>query len=158
MLRRKKTKIATLIFVILIMMLNFSSIKAMSVGLYIGCPEYCHFTWPFFHASWIHLLINVWCLLGIVFIYDVSIEHILIAYSSSIFAPNLTSIPIIGISGICLFLMGYIMWQVKRKIYFNCYVVAFIGIGFIFNRSFIHIYSYIIGISYGYLWKVFKKY
>lgn len=153
MLRRKKTKTATLIFVISITVLYVVGVDPMSIGLYVGCPAYCHFTWPFFHASWLHLIINAWCLLGIVFLYDVSPSAIAVAYLSSVVAPNMTYSPTIGISGICFFLMGYIMWQTLRKLYFNSYIAVFILIGFIFSggNNMIHIYSYVLGVSYGYL-------
>lgn len=119
MLRRKKTKIAALLISIAIIILTFTDIKPGDVGLYCGCPLQNRLLYHFFHANVIHLSLNVWCLLSCVFLADVSAPALLFAYAIACTVPVSSGTPTVGLSGVCFALLGFIMWNVKKKLSYN---------------------------------------
>lgn len=104
---------------------------------------------PFLHTSFLHAALNAWCLISLVFIYNISLIKLICAYAISISftAFVMPYLPTVGLSGICFFLMGSIIFEVKRKIYYQIWITLYIAIGFIFPsvNGWIHLYCYIIG-------------
>ena len=75
---RKMEKVTTLIIAIVTVCLSFFSVWDWEVvGVYVGCDLYGRILYPFFHANLLHATLNAWCLLSIVFIYDIKIWRLL---------------------------------------------------------------------------------
>lgn len=125
------------------------------IGISKNCNLQARLIYPFFHASFIHAFVNVWCLLGIVFLYDISFWRLLTAYIVAIFVPEtlLSDIPTVGLSCVCYTLLGSLIFEVKRKLYFLLSMAVYIAVGFLFpaiNAS-IHVYGYLAGLLVGLL-------
>lgn len=58
-----------------------------SVAIRPGCSIIARLAYSFFHASFIHALINSWCLLSIVFLFDIPFTYLIIAYLIAIAYP-----------------------------------------------------------------------
>ena len=127
----------------------------IEIGISKNCNLQSRLIYPFFHASFIHAFVNVWCLLGIVFLYDISFWRLLTAYIVAIFVPEtlLSDIPTVGLSCVCYTLLGSLIFEVKRKLYFQFSMAVYIAVGFLFpaiNAS-IHVYGYLAGLLVGLL-------
>lgn len=126
-----------------------------SVGIFTDADILQRLTYSFFHASLLHALINIWCLLAIVFIYDVSSIKLLVAYLIAVVAPGcvLHNIPTVGLSAVCFALFGSIAFQVRRKLYYNACIIFYIALGFLFPlvNGWLHFYSYVAGLLVGFL-------
>ncbi len=112
-------------------------------------------SYSFFHASFLHALINSWCMLSIVFIYDVSLWRLLTAYIVAVLVPDflLSEVPTVGMSCVCYFLLGSLIFEVRRKLYFISCTALYIAVGFLFPsvNALIHIYGYLAGLLVGLL-------
>jgi len=126
-----------------------------SVGVSYGCGILQRFSYSFFHASFIHAVINIWCFLSILFLYEVTRWQIVIAYIIAVIAPGfaLTSVPTVGLSAVCYAMFGLIAFQVKRKLYYNVCMALYIALGFFFPlvNGWLHLYSYVAGLFVGFL-------
>ena len=136
------------------------------IALAEDCPFFARVVYPLFHASFLHAALNAWCLLSVIFIYDVSFFHLITAcLIASSFPVSLVSCgPTVGASGICFALLGIISPQVQRKLYYHTWVVSIILSGFIIPfvcnlfslsvaqpNNWLHIWCYLIGLIAGYL-------
>lgn len=175
MVRRKKTKTATLILTLICIVISIVcylldgySIEALAIHK--GCSVFARLAYSFVHASLPHALINCWCLLSIVFIYDVPFAYIILAYIIAVTYPAhlfdcfIISSPTVGLSAVCFALMGMVSFQTRRKLYFHSWVVSFIIIGYALPHlcslcglivaapnTVLHIYSYVAGLIVGFL-------
>lgn len=152
----------------------FDGFNIETVALYPDCTLSACLTYSFFHASLIHALINCWCLLSIVFIYDVSISYLALAYTIAVTFPITTisatvpsAFPLgytVGLSAVCFALMGMVSFQTSRKAYFHTWVLSFLvattalpfigslcGITIATPNSILHLYSYVAGLLVGFL-------
>ena len=50
-----------------VLLLSFAGPVA---GVYVGCPWWNRLAYPFIHASFLHAFCNAWCLLSLVFYYN----------------------------------------------------------------------------------------
>lgn len=163
MVREKKTKAAFLVISLIAIALSvadiFLPIPLQSVGIGSGSSFPNSFIYHFFHANIFHAILNVWCLLTIAFIYDAKAWQLILGYVIASLIPGylccttVTAQPTIGLSGICFTLMGLIIPNVKRKLYYNICVFTFIAIGFFFpyvNAS-LHLRCYVVGLLVGFL-------
>ena len=137
--REKKTKAFALILSIILIALSFLSAH---YGVFPHCPVQNRFLYSFFHINFLHSLVNVWCFLQIVFLYDISFRYVLLSYIVAVIYPvNLLSLlipitlPTVGFSAICFCLMGIISWSVKKKVFYHAWVFLFIFIGLLFPVS-----------------------
>ncbi len=77
------------------------------------------------------------------------------AYAAAVIVPEffLSDIPTVGLSCAIYTLIGSFSFQVKRKIWFQSVMAAYIGIGFLFPsvNAVIHIYGYLAGLLVGLL-------
>lgn len=125
------------------------------VGVFRDCPLIARFGYSFFHSSVLHAFVNAWCLLGIVFLYDVSPWRLLSAYIIAVFVPDiaLSDIPTVGLSCICYTLLGSLSFEVRRKMYFQLCMILYIAVGFLFStvNVAIHVYGYAAGLIVGLL-------
>ena len=92
------------------MLIIFQHMDWEVVGVYTGCDLYGRILYPFFHANLLHATLNAWCLLSIVFIYDIKIWRLLLSYiiAATIpidtlgnFVDNMT-LPTVGLSAMIL--------------------------------------------------------
>lgn len=179
MVRTAKTKTTALVlvFICLIVSVLTSVLDGFPIenyGICKGSPILARLVYSFFHASIPHALINCWCLLSIIFIYDISISSLIIAYITAVTFPidTLSSVfsgfpaetPTVGLSAVCFSLLGQIAFQVRRKRLFHTWVLSFIAIGFILPQlcavcgyaittpnNILHIYCYVAGLLVGFL-------
>lgn len=118
MVRQKEAKNAALLTAVVILLMSFTYVPDWSaVGVAEGCPLAARLVYSFFHASPVHAVVNAWCLLCIVFLYDVSIWRLLTAYIVAVAVPGflLSEVPTVGLSCVCYFLLGSLIFEVKRK-------------------------------------------
>lgn len=156
MVRQKEAKNAALLTAVVIILMSFTYVPDWSVvGVAGGCPLAARLVYSFFHASPVHAVVNAWCLLCIVFIYDVSIWRLLTAYIVAVVVPGflLSDMPTVGLSCVCYFLLGSLIFEVKRKIYFMSCMALYIAVGFLFPsvNAVIHVYGYLAGLLVGLL-------
>lgn len=156
MVRQKEAKNAALLTAVVIILMSFTYVPDWSVvGIAGGCPLAARLVYSFFHASPVHAVVNAWCLLCIVFIYDVSIWRLLTAYIVAVVVPGflLSDMPTVGLSCVCYFLLGSLIFEVKRKLYFMSCMALYIAVGFLFPsvNAVIHVYGYLAGLLVGLL-------
>lgn len=168
MVREKNAKITTLALSAVILFIYLLGVDASNVGLYAGAPWYHRLLYHFAHASFLHALLNIWCLLCVVFKFDISIWVLIASLGIAASFPidslcNLHpsecfTIPTIGLSGVCYALMGYVAFMVERKVYYHSWLAFYIAIGFLIPNvnGWVHLYCYIVGLIIGYLNKPIK--
>lgn len=154
---RKAEKVTALIIATIAISLSFSNTwDWQTVGIYAGSTPYNRLIYPFFHAGFLHATLNAWCLLAIVFIYDISLWRLLLAYTISITIPIDTidcfltrmDLPTVGLSGVIFVLFGSISFEVLRKCYYQLWMLFYLATGFLFPNTnvWLHIYCYICGL------------
>ena len=163
MLRRKETKTAALVLSLAVMLV-FLLCKLLGWDM-TAWGITANSSWPhrliyhFAHASLIHAGLNVWCLLSIVFTFDVPLSYLLWAYALASSCPCLImeGQPIIGLSGICFALLGLVSWQ-AHKLRYHLWIIIFIALGFATTLLFhlaianlLHAYCYVTGVAVGFL-------
>lgn len=150
MVRREKEKTAVLILSAAIFTLCLFPDIGQNMGLYAGCPLGNRLAYSFFHANIFHAAINVWCLLSIVFIYNISWRYLLTAYCIAVSFPDvfLVATPTVGLSGICFALLGRIAFLAERKWYYQKWMAAILCIGFLLpgTAASLHLYCYVVGL------------
>lgn len=158
-IRRKKEKVTALFITFCVVALSLMNVSDWgSVGIYphVGLLQRC--IYPFFHANVFHALLNGWCLINIVFVYNVSIGRLLLSYVVAATYPidaiaslvSLSATPTVGLSGIIFVLLGSVSLSVARKIYFQVWMWLFLIVGFFLSSSnaLLHVYCYVIGLIY----------
>lgn len=156
MVRRKKAKTTALILTILLPFIHLLPIDPHCIGIYEGAPAFTGFSYQFFHASWPHLLINVWCLLSLVFTYDLSMWNLFWAYliSAAIsIVPIYGTLPTIGLSGFCFALIGIAGFSVRDKRLYHTWAIGIILLGFFLSgvNASLHLFCYLAGLFIGWL-------
>lgn len=163
MAKRKVEKTATLWLVALCLLLAcFAQPDFYRVGIYANCDVLSRFAYPFFHANILHASVNAYCLLCIMFVYDVSWRMILLAYTVSVTVPvgllGCTT-PTVGLSGLVFFLFGSLSFSVVRKWYYQAWMVTCLTVGF-FNphtNALLHLWCYAVGFIVSLLNLPYKK-
>lgn len=145
----------SLILVLLSLMSRF--IDWYTVGVYVGCPWWHHLTYPLFHAGVLHAALNCWCLLSVVFLYDVRWRRLLAMLAIAMLVPvdvwasTFPSLlkPTVGLSGMIYALFGSLSFDVKRKLYYQQSMLIYITIGFFLPNSsaVIHALCYTAGLA-----------
>lgn len=159
--KKKTCKFAALaISTIALILTLFVSADWRSVGVYVGCPLYCRAIYHIFHANIVHAAINAWCLLSIVFIYNISIKRLLLAFCAAASVPAfcLSVTPTVGLSGVVYFLLGSLSFEVARFLYYQFWMALFIALGFFIPNSnaLLHLYCYAVGFAVALLNKPIK--
>lgn len=166
MVRRKEAQVAALVYVTAAIVLRFVPVPVEAVGIFPGAPFVHRVLYPFFHASWLHCLVNCWCLLSIVFLYEISLPMLIGSFIVAASFPfnglsflYASFLPTVGMSGVCYALLGRYSLLVRRKLYYQCWVLCFIGIGFIFptSNAWLHLYCYAVGVLLSFLNKPLNK-
>ena len=138
-----------------------------AVGICKDCTILARFAYPFFHASLLHALVNCWCLLSLVFYYDVSLCYLLIAYVAAVTFPVgilAAGVPTVGLSAVIFALLGMVSFQAKRKALLHSFVLSSIAFGYLLHvicsvcgyavaipNSTLHLYGYVAGLIVGFL-------
>lgn len=155
MVQGKEEKVAVLILTALVIVLSLLPATRDTFGLSKGCTVMARLCYPFVHANIFHALANCWCLLSLAFIYNVTRKQLLPAYIIAITFPTafITGIPIVGMSGMCFALFGMMALRVRRKLYFQFWVLLFLAVGFLFPGAavWLHLWCYVLGFVFGLL-------
>lgn len=126
-----------------------------AVGIAPGCTMAARFLYPFFHVGFLHAALDAWCLLSIVFIYDISVWRLLLAYAIAVSFPVDTlarllppHAPTVGLSGIVYALFASISFEVARKRYYQCWMLFYLLAGFLLPavNAYLHLYCYLCGL------------
>ena len=156
MLRRKKTKAATL-FAGAVMLVISIIMPATTFGLHADCSIPERLAYPFLHANLLHAALNVWVLFSAVFLYDVSPRQLILSYliaisfpvncQFSIFNFQLTTV---GLSGVNYALMALIIPQVAQPRPYVLTVLAYILVGFLFPNcnNLLHLYCFLLALPF----------
>lgn len=169
MVREKNAKIASLACSAGVIILYFCGLSVAQYGIGVGASFMQRLSFHFFHASALHVFMNVWVFLSVVFIFDLSLWSIITAFiigslfpCDTLYAifPSMESLllPTVGLSGVCYALMGRVAFMVQRKWYYQAWLCFYIGLGFLFPNmnAWIHLYCYIAGMGIGLLNKPLK--
>ena len=153
----KVEKVASIVMVISVAVLScFHVADWHSVGIYAHAPWSARLLYPFFHSGVLHAVLNGWCLLSLVFFYGMTWKRLLVAYLIAITVPvdTLGSFlpfdnPTVGLSGVVYVLFGSISFEVLRKRYYQCWMLFYIGIGFLMpnTNAWLHLYCYLCGLG-----------
>jgi membrane associated rhomboid family serine protease len=144
------SKSLSLLLTVLILIISIHHVEDWStVGIYTGCGLGCRMLYPFYHANLLHALLNAWCLLSVIFIYDISLLRFILAYIIAVTIPPfcLSDTPTVGMSGLVFALFGSISFEVQRKAYYQLYMLAYLVAGFLFpnTNALLHLYCYMAG-------------
>lgn len=160
--KNSTTKTLTLSLAIIILWL---SLYRVHFGIYAHCPISSRLLYSFFHASFFHALTNVWCLLSLVFINNMTLRDILIAYLIALSFPVDTLCPLfpilhqptVGLSGLCFALFGIYSSRVYYKWRFHLYIIFFLALTSLAPQlnTPLHLWSYLVGILFSHLPKIF---
>ena len=152
---RKTEKVTAIVIALTVTALSFVHVSDWTaVGICSSCPLSGRLLYPFFHAGFVHAVLNAWCLLSIIFIYEVSYWRMFFAYVVAVTMPVDTlgvflplDNPTVGLSGVVYVLFGTISFEVARKRYFQFWMLFYIAVGFIFpnTNAWLHLYCYLFG-------------
>lgn len=145
--RGKNAKTASLIIVIALIVLHIADIPTMYVAYYNDSPFYTRLTYQLFHATWLHLAINVWTFLSAVFFYNIRMSALVTAFIIAATAP-IPDIPTIGLSGVVFALFGFISFRFRNKLFYHTWMMFFIVAGFFFPHinAMLHLHCYLTAI------------
>lgn len=166
---RKKEKTAALLLSFICLLIACFPIRDYSmVGITDGCGIQQHLLYSFFHTGLIHAAINVWCLLGLIFIYDIRLHRMIVAYIVACCYPatwvahlvHYQDKPTVGLSALLFFLLASISFEVGRKVYFQAWMLSSLTLGFFFStitNPWVHLYAYTCGMAYAILNKPIRR-
>lgn len=151
MVRGTQAQISSLVYVAFAGILLLAKVDPIRYGICEGCSVAARFAYPFLHANVFHFIVNAWCLLSIVFTYDMSILMLLLSYIVSVSAPAgllCIATPTVGASAMIYFLLGSLSMRVKRKWYWQAWWAFFIAIGFFMSSvaASLHLWCYAVGV------------
>ena len=154
--KKKAAKATSLLISIIVFCLSLQDMADWSaVGIFTGCGLGCRMLYPFYHANLLHATLNAWCLLSVIFIYDISLWRLAFAYIIAISFPvdALACLgvevldPTVGLSGVVFAIFGSISFEVQRKAYYQLWMLAYLVAGFLFpnTNALVHLYCYLAG-------------
>ena len=114
--------------------LALSCLPITTMGMHTGCTLAERALYPAFHVNVIHAALNCWCLLSVTFTFNLNWKPLLMAYLIAISYPSalMTDTEIVGMSGVCFALFGLVALSVKRKLYYQSWVIFYLLIAFLF--------------------------
>lgn len=151
MVRGTQAQISSLVYVVLAGALLVPKIDLGLYGICDGCTVAARFAYPFLHANVFHFIINAWCLLSIVFLYETPVSMLLLGYAVAVSAPvgllGITT-PTVGVSAVLYFLLGSMSMRVRRKWYWQAWWAFFITVGFFISSvaARLHLWCYAVGV------------
>lgn len=155
--KRKVEKITALVIGVTIICLSLSGARDwQTVGIYAGCGWKGRLLYSFFHANILHATLNAWCLISIVFLYDVTLWRLLLAFIIAATVPvglinhilGGFASPTVGLSAIVFVLFGTLSFEVLRKMYYQMWMLFYLAVGFLFpnTNAWLHLYCYLAGL------------
>lgn len=155
-IRRKKEKVTSLLLAVIVIALSLLKLSDLhEVGIYAGGSWVGRVLYPFFHSGIIHATLNAWCLISLVFIYNIRLQRLILAYTIAVTFPietlsqvlPISALPTVGLSGIVFFLLGSISLEVGRKLYYQAWMIFYLAVGFVFpyTNAWLHLYCYLSG-------------
>lgn len=155
--KRKMEKTSALLITVTVVCISLLyTADWSSVGIYAGCAWQNRLLYPFFHANILHASLNAWCILSMIFIYDISITRLILSFIIAITIPIDTissligsmNVPTVGLSGVVFILFGSISFEVKRKWYYQIWMSFYLIVGFLFpnTNAWLHLYCYLAGL------------
>lgn len=158
--KRTNEKITSIVIAVLVIVASLLN-SDYKVGAYSECEYYERLLYPFFHANILHASLNAWCLLSVVFLYDISILRLNLSYIAAVSVPSfmLSDIPTLGMSGVVFFLFASISFEVQRKTYYQSWMLFYLALGFLLpnTNGMIHMYCYVLGLFYALLNKPIQR-
>lgn len=122
-------------------------------GIYPGCSWLARLSYPMFHVNLLHAFCNAWCLVSLVFLYDLHFRKVLTSYLIAVTIPSLvlTPTPVVGMSGMCFALMGLTVFIVRRKVMLMGWISFFLAVGFFLPNiaAMVHVYCFAVGLAVG---------
>lgn len=151
MVSQKITKIASLVIALFVLISPFISVDDWGVvGVASNSPLINRLFYHFFHASFIHAVVNAWCLISVVFLFNISFARFASAFIIASVVPGLflSDIPTVGLSCVCFALLGLISFFTAKPLYWIAYFFSLIAIGSFFSgvNAAIHLYGFVAGI------------
>lgn len=149
--KRKTEKITCLAVAVIVLAMSLLHVADWhTVGIYPHCPFYCRLTYSFFHANILHAVLNCWCLVAVMFIYDITIPRLITAFVIAASYPvGITHAvqPTIGLSAIIYALFGSISFSVEHKLKYQLWMLFYVLLGFAMpqTNALIHLYCYLCG-------------
>lgn len=150
MVQRKIEKTASLCIAAFIIIAAFIPVSDWSaVSLHSNSSVLARCVYPFFHASFLHAVLNAWCFLSAVFLYDVSWRSLALAWIIAAIAPPfaVADTPTVGLSAVCYALFGLLLFKVRRPAFFVLCLAPYllVGLAIPFVNGSIHIYAFLAG-------------
>ena len=154
MVREKKAKVAALVLVTVCVFLHMAC-DAQDYGVYSGCPVTVRVLYHFFHGGWLHLAVNSFVFLQLVFLCDFSLTGIILAWAISSSVPVMWDTPTVGLSGMIYAMFGMATWNARAPMAFVMCIGVYMAIGLSNPSSNVclHLFSYIAGLIVGILLK-----
>lgn len=160
MVGRKEKEIALYVLIVLFALHCFR-VNPTVVGYGGTSPWWTHFTYAFFHASWLHLLINSY---SFYFVYNerifksftIWIAIIISILASCIFTPRL---PTVGASGIIFAMIGINTVLTRQATYHLCVCLALCS-GFIMQgvNATLYLSCFLLGLFASLLYTLYCNY
>lgn len=159
----EKAKAASLVLTLIVVAIALYRTDLAGVGIYQGCTLWQRLSYPFFHATIIHCLLNCWVLLSVVFDRNIPLWYIVVSYMVAVSYPagffvSLAESPAVGLSGMIFAMLGMVTMTTGRPFRVAAYLLAFILFGAVLpNIAWtLHLYCYVTGLLIGLLalWKV----
>lgn len=146
--KHEKTKILSFVLSAVIIVVSLLDIDISHYALSPLNSPLGNLSYHFFHVNVFHAITNVWCLLGIVFFYKVRVRDFIIAFAVAASIPTQLCIaPSVGLSGMLYALMGLIMPQVSRKIYFISWFAVWNILALIIGGSAVEVHTYCFAVA-----------
>lgn len=151
---RKEAQALTLLVVLLCLGMLVVSPDMDNVSLIKDAPWWRRVVYVFCHANVVHLGMNVWAILYLVFLFRVDIWMLLLAVLSAMVVPDILigNVPTVGLSGVVFFILGGIVNIVSNKYKYLLSNFVFIAMGLVLPHIAwgIHLWCFLCGLIYAY--------
>lgn len=112
--------------------------------------------YPLLHASLLHALINVWCLLGCAMCFPLHIFDLVMAMVCAWCVPEVclfADAATVGLSVAVYFLLGRITWLVRRRRRYLAFLSLYLLVSILLPASngWAHLYGFVCGLIYGFV-------
>lgn len=123
------------------------------VGIHAACSWLERLCYPVFHVNILHAFCNAWCLVSLVFLYDLPWWKVMLSFIIAVSIPPclLTATPVVGMSGACFALMGLTVPIVRSKVLLLGWINLFLVLGFLLPNvaAWVHVYCFTVGLWVG---------
>lgn len=127
-----------------------ADIRPLCLGT--SSPWWTRLTYQLCHGGVLHCILNIWCFLGCVFVFDMHFKKVALAVAAAALIPPflLPEIPLAGFSGAVYALFGMAYPRVTDKFRFLTMLLLGMVPGIFFPLAVgVHAYCFLIGVSLG---------